>query len=168
MVLPAAKGADVGQWCVRLQARSELPNGTWRGMPCILRIHVFQFSYRATMTRLFLFALATGLVGCGSDITPVCATVLLPAFEITVVDSASSRMLNGTNTVIAITNGSAPETMTWSQNPVYVYGDPGTYNLIVRVAGYGDWSKATINVATGSDGCHPVRVELIAKLQAIR
>jgi len=129
------------------------------------RASTFRVTLRGGMIRFRFVAVAVAVAGCGSDhITLNCANVLIPAFEVTALDSVTSQLLSGTVTVIATRHGNAPDT-TRGFNPVFVDGDPGKYDLVVRSVGYADWSRQNVNVEWDSGNCHPVMVRLAAKLQ---
>jgi hypothetical protein len=120
------------------------------------------------IVRVAVVSLAAAIAGCGGadQILVVCSMNLVPAVIVTARDSATSETLTTSITVIATRSRGTSDT-TRSFNPVLVNGDPGKYDLLVRAAGYADWSQMNINVVWDESQCHPVPVQLAPKLQAV-
>lgn len=109
-----------------------------------------------SLPRLSAVALLAALSSC-SD-TTTCDGSLVPAIQVTVRDQQTGALIGAQTTIIAKLNGGSPDSTTSGAgsdaNPVWVGRLPGTYDLVVRKAGYSDLSIN--NIVVGSDGaCHP-------------
>ena len=120
---------------------------------------------RALFVSGCLVAMACG-GGGGESLTPQCTAILIPAVRLTIRDSVSQTIINSQSTVISTRRGDPPDTIVNSPLIPTEMGDhPGTYDLLVKSAGYSDWTRSGIAVAGTDGGCHPVTISVEAELQ---
>jgi hypothetical protein len=111
-------------------------------------------------------------VGCGRSIEDplACTDIYLYGLEVSVVDSltgavpASATMVVRSGDYVETRFGLRPPP---GQSPIALRigaaGErAGVYDITVRATGYTDWTKNGVVVA--HDGCHPIPVELTARM----
>jgi anti-sigma factor RsiW len=121
------------------------------------------------MVRQLFLATASGLlVACGSSSTQVqCTAILVPAFKLSVRDAQTDSVITGRSTIILTLRGAKPDTFVDAPDPAQIGDVSGTYDLSASSPGYASWLDSSVAVAVSSDGCHPVTLDLQAKLQRI-
>ena len=95
-----------------------------------------------------------------------CPQVSRDGLALTIVDSVSGLPVANGATVV-VTDGNFQQTITIPATPsaatVAAAPDrPGTYSIVVRRAGYHNWTRSGIEVR--SDGCLPETIAVTARL----
>lgn len=110
------------------------------------------------------------LTGCGGGPTNVC-TGDFPALRITVRDSLTGTAAASGAIATATRRGDTAETIIVPNDtsrdgvPIPLGSLPGTYDVLLKKAGYADWTKSGIVVETSN--CHLQTVSLEALIRKL-
>lgn len=111
------------------------------------------------MTRVSIAVLATLSVIGGCEGSHICLAIINPAIRLTVRDARTGALIATRTTVIANLRGVRPDTIVsptgnTDSEPIVIGSSSGTYDLVVRTAGYADWVSNGI-IVDRSDGACP-------------
>jgi len=117
------------------------------------------------MKRLVALGIGLALAGCHSIVT--CDAALVVAIKLAVRDAQTGASVVAQSTVIATLRNTKPDTLLMPAIPVdpdtvNVGTHAGTYDLVVKRAGYADWKQTVVVVA---DGCEPSTTRVTATLE---
>lgn len=103
-----------------------------------------------------LALLAIGSGGCKSNFEPVCASILLPAVSVSVLDARTNAPPLVASTLYVSEGAYMDSAVTavlagGAHIAAAAYGRPGTYTIVIRTPGYADWTKSSLQVV--ADAC---------------
>lgn len=105
------------------------------------------------------------LAACEEDGTGVCPAVVVPSLEVTVLDDETGTDLTRTARGWWISDAYSDELFGSDiGGPLFAYGPPGRYSVIVQHEGYATWGRDDIRVLPGE--CGPRTVRLTVRLEA--
>ena len=117
---------------------------------------------------LLILVVALFAAGCEDPLDRGCTLILKVSLQVTVTDSISGQPVSAGVTA-SMTEGSFTAPLKVGGLPnTFIYGDSyrlGTYVVRVSAPGYRDWQKTGVRIELDKERCHPVFVQLNAKLQ---